>query len=270
MDPLVTASLIGGGAGLLGSGASGAFAIASADQAWKRQKKVLQNQIQWRVKDLKKAGLNPILAANSGLSGGGGASVPMAPTPDFASGMSRGADVGGSTAKKTSEKQQVETAIEEAQSRIGTNAKLQKKMKQETENLTEQNALIGLQRTHQEFLNRRAEYEAALAETSAKAAAAALPRIQKTEKALEEFYEANPWVRQAGEVSRQLMGGGGFLGLGLGAGAASAMGVRNLLERAEQQMDKIGEKAEAEAQKRRLGRKADQQRARNLRKQGRR
>jgi len=68
---------------LVDSAITGGIAIAEANKAWRRQKKVLQNQIQWRVADLKAAGLNPILAAGSPL-GGGAPSVSMARLPQNA------------------------------------------------------------------------------------------------------------------------------------------------------------------------------------------
>lgn len=40
--------------------------------AWKRQKRVLKNQIQWRVADMRAAGLNPILAIRPGGGSAGG------------------------------------------------------------------------------------------------------------------------------------------------------------------------------------------------------
>lgn len=39
--------------------------------AWKRQKRILKNQIQWRVADMRAAGLNPILAVTQGGSSPG-------------------------------------------------------------------------------------------------------------------------------------------------------------------------------------------------------
>ncbi len=54
----------------------------AARQAFKYQKRIMQNQVRWRVGDLERAGINPILAANMGLGtggGGGGVSTPGFP-----------------------------------------------------------------------------------------------------------------------------------------------------------------------------------------------
>jgi hypothetical protein len=55
--------------------ANSAAALAN-DKAWKRQKRMMKNKYQWMKTDLKRAGLNPILAASGGFSAG---SVPQAP-----------------------------------------------------------------------------------------------------------------------------------------------------------------------------------------------
>lgn len=75
-------ALAGAGIGLLGSGIGYALGNAASNKAWQRQKNVLQKGIRWRVKDLKAAGLNPILAAGGSISGMGGGSVPMTRTSD--------------------------------------------------------------------------------------------------------------------------------------------------------------------------------------------
>lgn len=68
--------------GLFG-GAIGAISnAAEAGKAWERQKKLAKNQIQWRVSDLKKAGLNPLLSISGGLSGGAGR-APQAHSVDW-------------------------------------------------------------------------------------------------------------------------------------------------------------------------------------------
>lgn len=73
-------AIVGGINETAGGIASSVLGRQASSQSWDRQKKVLKRQIQWRVMDLKKAGLNPILAAGAGV-GGGGASAPMAKTP---------------------------------------------------------------------------------------------------------------------------------------------------------------------------------------------
>jgi hypothetical protein len=65
MDPVIGAALIGAGSSFSG-GVMGAIAgdIAS-DKAWNRQKAMMQRKYQWQMQDMRKAGLNPILAAGA-------------------------------------------------------------------------------------------------------------------------------------------------------------------------------------------------------------
>lgn len=82
----------GQGAGLVGGLLGTGLSFLGGSLAWKRQKAVLQNSAQWRVRDLKRAGLNPILAA-----GGGGAGAPAGNMPSIAN---LGSDI--TTGKKVS------------------------------------------------------------------------------------------------------------------------------------------------------------------------
>lgn len=67
---------IAGGLGSIGAaGISSAFQASANTKAFHRQKMIMKNRIQWQVKDLIAAGLNPILAAGGGLGGGGAAGV---------------------------------------------------------------------------------------------------------------------------------------------------------------------------------------------------
>lgn len=89
--------------------AAGYFmAREASDQAWKRQKRVLQNQIQWRVADLRAAGLNPILAAQSAF-GGGAPSVAQTQVPQ--SRASAGAEAGINAALKGTQREQAKAGI---------------------------------------------------------------------------------------------------------------------------------------------------------------
>lgn len=65
MDANIVSGLLGAGGSIL----SGLFGQSSANAAMDFQREVLQNRNQWMVRDLKKAGLNPILAAGATSSG---------------------------------------------------------------------------------------------------------------------------------------------------------------------------------------------------------
>lgn len=86
--PLVGAAAIGAGAKLVGGVADKIFSDKASKQNWKQQKKVLQNQVQWRVADSVKAGLHPLAALGMSPAAAGGTYVGGT---DFAS---MGQDIG--------------------------------------------------------------------------------------------------------------------------------------------------------------------------------
>lgn len=61
-DLAIFGSIIGAAAGLIGSKIAGDNAEDAANSANRQSKEVLQNQIQWKVKDAEKAGLHPLAA----------------------------------------------------------------------------------------------------------------------------------------------------------------------------------------------------------------
>lgn len=73
--PVVAAAGIGAAASGIGKVADKIFGDKSAKQNWKQQKKVLQNQVQWRVEDSVKAGLHPLAALGMAPAAVGGTYV---------------------------------------------------------------------------------------------------------------------------------------------------------------------------------------------------
>lgn len=79
------------------SGLGAYFANRETNQAWSRQKAMMTRRYQWTMMDMKKAGLNPILAYQQG--GTGGAAVPQSSQPsvktsDYAASAREGALIG--------------------------------------------------------------------------------------------------------------------------------------------------------------------------------
>lgn len=109
----MAAAAVGGAAGgLIGSAITAGVTASESKKARAFQKRVLQNQIQWRVHDLRRAGINPILAAGAGL-GGGGAPAPVQPNiPDFGSSAVSGARAGADAARAKEDVRQRRTQAE--------------------------------------------------------------------------------------------------------------------------------------------------------------
>lgn len=87
MDPLVTGSLILGGAGLGGSWLSGSMNANEARRQRKFAAATMKNKYQWAVQDLIKAGINPLMAAMTGQPLASGSSATY---PDFGQSLTSG------------------------------------------------------------------------------------------------------------------------------------------------------------------------------------
>ena len=108
-------------AGLAGSAASAALAAREAKKNRKFQKKMYQNRFQYSVRDMKKAGINPIAAAGMGLGGGGSPSGSMASMPDMGSAAStavQSSKVGSENIKRKSETRLINKQMEMLQAQI--------------------------------------------------------------------------------------------------------------------------------------------------------
>lgn len=71
-----------------------AFAKERSDQDWKRQKKVLQNQIQWKTADAKAAGIHPLYALGAPTSSYSSTVGNYGPDPMSSSLREMGQDIG--------------------------------------------------------------------------------------------------------------------------------------------------------------------------------
>ena len=105
-------------AGLVGGAAQGIQAMVEAKKARKHQLKILKNQIQYRTKDMRAAGINPLHAVvGGGLGGGGAGAAPMASAPDYAGALRSGAE--SEKAERATEKMDSEEKYLNTQNEVG-------------------------------------------------------------------------------------------------------------------------------------------------------
>lgn len=84
----VVGSVIGAGTSIWSANQANSAAFQMQANSLAAQKEALQNRHQWEVQDLKKAGLNPILSANSGAGGISGATANVT-APDIAGALNK-------------------------------------------------------------------------------------------------------------------------------------------------------------------------------------
>lgn len=189
--PLLAAALpalIGGVASAAGAHMANEQADRSAVRQMAFQKETLQHQYQWGMEDMKKAGLNPILAYKQG--GAGTASGSSYTPQNVGSAAVSGASTAQSSALATrSQDLQLEniaadTSLKHAQDK--TQAALQIQSMAQASQASANSALAAAQTQ-----KTRAEIGIMGAEASRAAAD-------------EELFKQNPWLRQAGSAFREL------------------------------------------------------------------
>lgn len=121
--------------GVLGSALGTGLGFKTATDAWRRQKRVLQKGIQWKVADLRKAGLNPILAAGGGLGGGSAPGVQAAKIPAIGQDINTGRKVSSENRLRTQQGNLLTSQIRETDSRTRVNSGQELKLSAETESI---------------------------------------------------------------------------------------------------------------------------------------
>lgn len=104
--------------GIFGGSSANKAAQAAAQAQMDFQKQTLQNRHQWEVNDLRAAGLNPILSANSGAPGASGASY--VPQNVMGSATSAGISQFGKAAQNALTKAQIDATNASASASVAT------------------------------------------------------------------------------------------------------------------------------------------------------
>lgn len=172
----------------------GVFADIQAKKAYRRQKTILKNRISWAVKDMLKAGINPMTAFIGG--GGvptGGATVGQAPTPHLsgiASAVERGAAAVQEFRQRNADRKLTETLTSKAAT-------------EREESFARQAQIQQAMHTQRQFEwpNRALEVESRRIQNEQNRITNQLMEAQlPSAKALEEFYREHPQAKQVGVI----------------------------------------------------------------------
>lgn len=90
--------------GIAGSITSAVMSRKLQEDAQAHQERMYKARYQWTMRDMEKAGLNPILAYQQG-AGAAGSAGPIASVPNFGDSITSGMEKGASTAKKKAEEE---------------------------------------------------------------------------------------------------------------------------------------------------------------------
>ena len=142
----------------VGAGVSGLFGLGAAKQQQEHAEHMYKNRYQWTMKDLRKAGLNPMLAI--GGAQGGVPTSATAPTPDFAGAVASGISTAREQERLDMEKGVMKASIDQANSVAAQNqqavntGKAQEAHHKEQAELTRQqirNMQIDIERNRQDL-----------------------------------------------------------------------------------------------------------------------
>ncbi len=140
MDPFITGSIIGAGAGLLGQQNANDSNAKQASLNRRFQERMSNTQHQRAVTDMRKAGLNPILAAGNPNSSPGGAQAQMG---NIGTAAMEGASSAASISKLESETAMIDEKLKPVMDQIG-------QVQAETYLLMAQKALVRMDENHRQ------------------------------------------------------------------------------------------------------------------------
>lgn len=140
--------------GAIGDAVTTGLGIQQANKNRRWQRENLKNSVQWRVADLRKAGINPIMAANMGLGTGGSPSGAMPQIANFGQAGDRsttGSKVRSENRLRVQQEKQVGAATSELQARKIVAVNQAEKLLQETRTSASSESQIRAQTTQIEL-----------------------------------------------------------------------------------------------------------------------
>lgn len=225
--------------GLGGGIASAAMAARESKKARAFQKHMYQNRYQYQMSDMRKAGLNPILAYRQSPPGAPSGST--AKVPDLGQAMVRGMEAGGKASKVSGEKELIrqQTATSASQAMLADNAAMRESSQavlnydlMEKARADAQSALANANSANANAINTTANTDVTKA------------RLQY-EKIMSDFWKNNPWAAPAERGIRAVQG------LGLGAAHSASQAANRRSQEGTARMQETGRNQRHNSQPRR-------------------
>jgi len=194
----IAAAAIGAGAGLIGGIMQNNAAKSAAKKQMEFQKHMYRHRYQYTMQDMKGAGLNPILAYQTGVGGSPGGSTysPQNVGQAAVSGASALAGTASQVKKQSDERKLIQQETKKKLEETYATATLGAKYHSEK-------ALIDSQKkvSDQQVKNMVRQYEIMGADVA-------------SARAVESLYSKNPWLRKSEIIRRSLLGGSGTMKIG--------------------------------------------------------
>lgn len=194
----VVGSVIGAASSIWSSNQANSAAFQMQANSLAAQKEALQNRHQWEVADLKKAGLNPILSANSGAAGISGATANVT-APDIAGAINKIAN--SAFARKQTELAEKELDVKQDQANASKLNAAANYLEAEV-NQSKANSAIELNQANTKYLGILGNYQNVKAENET---AMTKMNIKKTEQdiinAVQQTAATIEYLRKTGDAA---------------------------------------------------------------------